>query len=72
MFIIGPTFSNDMQSIDIFAPKIHIKEGKTTESYRMCVYAAGKTLLILLFKIDYQFTLKFLDSLNTFLQKNIP
>ena len=38
----------------------------------MIVYSNTKTMIVLLFNIDYVFTYKFLESLTGFLNKNLP
>jgi hypothetical protein len=68
MFLIGPQFNLDTKTIDMFAPKIYIKNGDKTEVYRLVVYSAYKTVIALLFKVEYVFTYKFLDSINRFLE----
>ena len=58
----------------MFAPKIHIRNtsNESIEVYRMMVYYSNKTMIVLLFNHDYNFSYQFLDSVNYFLGRNVP
>lgn len=72
MFVVGPHIAIDRRSVDIFAPRVYIKVNGKLEPFRMFVYQGLKTFVVLLFKVDHQFTYKFIESIQTFLNLNLP
>jgi len=61
----------------MFAPIVYLK--KTTDEndselvpYRMFVYLGYKTMTVLFFKPDFDFTHAFLTSLNAHLSRQVP
>ena len=61
----------------MFAPLVYLKtssDEKDTEltPYRMFVYLGYKTMTVLLFKADFDFTHAFLLSLNAHLSRQVP
>ena len=63
--------------IEIFAPIIYLKETNDENDtelkpYRMFVYMGFKTMTVLLFKPDFDFTHAFLTSINQHLTRQVP
>ena len=62
------------EPIDIFAPLVYLKDTSdanddTLVPYRMFVYLGFKTMCVLLFKPDIDFTHRLLTSLNNHLSR---
>ena len=56
----------------VFAPVVHFKDEQGQDvQYRMMVYIGHKTLLILKFEVDFEFTYDFLIRLDSHLQKHV-
>ena len=60
-FLIGPLFSKDRESCELFSPKIHI-QGQG--NFKLLVFHLNKLLITLLVPEDYLYTLSFLKSLE--------
>jgi hypothetical protein len=75
-FVVGPHSFSDIggkQSMQNFAPVVYFtdSEGKL-KAYRLMVYIGHKTMLALLFDVDFNFDYTFLKKLDTHLAKHAP
>ena len=61
----------------MFAPIVHLKTSadendSEVEPYRMFVYLGYKTMIVLLFKPEFDFTHQFLNTINAHLSRQEP
>ena len=76
-FVIGPHNFADAggaSSMRNFAPVVYLNDEKTGEikAYRLMVYIGHKTMVAMLFDVDFVFTYSFLDRLDGHLAKHAP
>ena len=75
-FVVGPHSLSDIggkQSMQNFAPIVYFpdQDGKV-KAYRLMVYIGHKTMLALLFDVDFTFDYSFLQKLDSHLAKHAP